>query len=190
MAAECFESSPAKIRGIPLTAEINIRNITDDEYQILNRLIKGMAGFWNGTASEISCTGTAAVPREDKQEYQVHVYAATRYMPVEDTLALKFRANWDGVTRNSSKQQNFRFLLTREKLRLDKNTPAGDVNTIKIADNFLVISKKNNVRNRTGGIIVEELVRTYRLTYNTLSIDYYFYSNGLMVSRSMWELKR
>ena len=190
ISAECFERSPTTSRGTPLTAGITIRNITDDEYQTLTRLIKGMTGFWNGTATEISCEGTATAPREERHEYKVHVYATTKYMPVEDTLALKFRANWDGVTRNTSKLENFRFLLTRERLRLDRNTPAGDVETVKITNNFLVINKKNNVRNPAGGIVVQEIVRSYQLTYNTLNIEYNFYSNGLLVSKSTWELGR
>ncbi|WP_455220257.1 hypothetical protein [Kaarinaea lacus] len=190
IAAECFENSPAKSRGMPLTDGIKISNISEDEYQLLSQLIKGMKGFWSGTASEISCKGTSVAPREERHEYKVHVYATTRYMPVEDTLMLKFRATWEGVTRNTSKLENFRFLLTRERLRLDRNTPAGDVETVKIANNFLLINKKNNVRNPAGGVVAQEIVRSYQLTYNTLKIEYYFYSNGLLVLKSMWELGR
>jgi len=189
-AAECFESSPAKNRDVPLTIGAEISNITDDEYQLLTRLIKGMTGFWNGTATEISCAGTITAPREEEHSYKVRVYATDKYMPVEDTLVLKFRATWEGVSRNTDKLENFRFLLTPERLRLDRNTPAGDVETVKLADNFLVIAKKNNVRNPTGGVVVQEIVREYRMTYNTLSIEYFFYSNGLLVSKSTWELRR
>ena len=188
-AAECFGNSPSKNRGLPLTAEIAIKNIASDEYQTLERLIKNMEGFWNGTATEINCKGDASATAEEKHEYKVHVHATTKYMPVEDTQSLKFRATWEGKTRNTTKLENFRFFLTQDRLRLDRNIPAGDVEIIKIEDNFLVLTKKTNVRNRAGGVVAQEIVRSYLLTHNTLSIEYLAYSNGRLVAKSHWELR-
>lgn len=189
-AAECFGNSPSKNRGLPLTAEIKIQNITSDERQTLGRLIKNMEGFWNGTATETNCKGDASAPVEEKHEYKVHVHATTKYIPVEDAQSLKFRATWEGKTRNTTKLENFRFFLTQDRLRLDRNISAGDVEIIKIEDDFLVLTKKTNVRNRAGGVVAQEIVRSYLLTHNTLSIEYLAYSNGRLVAKSQWELRR
>lgn len=189
VAAECFGNSPSKNRGLPLTTEIEIKNISSNEHQTLGRLIKNMEGFWNGTAIEINCKGDASAPVEEKHEYKVRVHATTKYMPVEDAQSLKFRATWEGKTRNTTKLENFRFFLTQDRLRLDRNIPAGDVEIIKIEDNFLVLTKKTNVRNRTGGVVAQEIVRSYLLTHNTLSIEYLAYSNGRLEAKSHWELR-
>ena len=190
VAAECFESSFSVNRGLPLTADVEIKNITSGEHQKLNRFIKSLAGFWNGTATEIHCKGDSSAPVEERHEYKVHVHATTKYIPVEDALSLKFRATWDGKTRNVTKLENFRFFLTSKNLRLDRNIPAGDVEVIKIEENFLVLAKKTNVRNRIGGVVAQEIVRSYLLTHNTLNIEYLAYSNGKLVLKSLWELRR
>jgi hypothetical protein len=190
MAAECFAGSPAKNRGLPLTAEIEIKNITDDEHQTLTRFIKNLEGFWKGTATEINCKGATSAPMEEKHDYKVDVHATSKYLPVEDALSLKFRATWDGKTRNTSKMENFRFFLTPQRLRLDRNIPAGDVATIKVAENFLVFTKMTHMRNAAGGVVAQEIVRSFQLAHRTLTIEYLVYSNGMLAAKSQWELRR
>jgi len=190
MGANCFDNSPSKNRGIPLTGKLEIKDLSRSEYDDLSRLIDLMKGFWRGTVTELTCKGEIAAVIEEKQQYNVRARGVTKYMPVEDTLALRFRSSWDGRTRNVSKPENFRLLLTRKRLRLDRNIPAGDVKTIKVLDEFLVLHRKSNVRNPSGGVVTQEIVRSFAVTHNTLTIEYLSYSNGRLVSKSMWELNR
>ena len=188
LGAECFENSPSKNRGSPLTADIDLKDIIGEEYDALSQLINNMAGFWNGAATEITCKGTMAAPIEEQNEYKIRAHATKKYLPVEDALALQFKSTWEGKTRNTSKPENFQLFLTRRRLRLNRNIPGGDIETIKIADNFLVFYKKTNVRSPSGGVVAQEIVRSYLLTHNSLSIEYLAYSNGRLVSKSLWKL--
>lgn len=189
-AANCFGNSPSKNQGAPLTAELEIKDLSQTEYNHLSRLISFMSGFWNGTVTEITCKGNIAAVVEEKQIYKVHARGKTNYMPVEDTLELRFRSRWEGRTRNVTRPENFRLLLTRERFRLDRNIPAGDVVTVKVIANFLVFHKKTNVRNRSGGVVTQEIVRSFLLDRNVLTIEYQSFSNGRLVAKSQWELMR
>ena len=189
-ASNCFGNSPSKNSGASLTAELEIHDLSVNEYNEISKLISFMAGFWRGTVTEINCKGDIASVIEEKQEYQVHARGKTNYMPVEDTLELQFRSRWDGRTRKVTRPENFRLLLTRERLRLDRNIPAGDVATVKVLANFLVFHKKSNVRNRSGGVVTQEIVRSFLLEHNVLTIEYQSFSNGRLVSKSQWELRR
>ena len=189
-AANCFGNSPGKNQGVPLTAELEIKDLSHTEYNQISRLISFMSGFWNGAVTEITCKGDIAAVVEEKQEYKARARGKTNYMPVEDTLELLFKSRWEGRTRNVTRPENFRLLLTRERLRLSRNIPAGDVVTVKVLDNFLVIHSKTNVRNRSGGVVAQEIVRSFLLEHNVLKIEYQSFSNGRLVSESQWELKR
>lgn len=189
-AVDCFGSSPGNNVGTPLTAELEIKDLSPAEYNDISRLISLMSGFWRGTVIEITCSGDFAKIIEEKQQYNVRARGRTKYMPVEDTLALRFRSTWEGRTRNVTKPQNFRLLLTRQRFRLDRNIPAGDVATIKVQENFLVFHRKSNVRNRSGGVVTQEIVRSFLLEHNVLKIEYQSFSNGRLVSKSQWELRR
>ena len=190
MGANCFDNSPSKNQGLQLTAELEVKDLSQNEYDELSRLINLMKGFWRGSVIEITCKGDLAAVIEEKHHYNVRARGTTKYMSVEDTLALRFRASWDGSTRNVSKPVNFRLLLTKQRLRLDRNIPAGDVETIKVLANFLVFHRKSNVRNPSGGVVTQEIVRSFAVTHNSLAIEYLLFSNGLLVSKSQWELSR
>ncbi|WP_455200933.1 hypothetical protein [Kaarinaea lacus] len=189
-AANCFGNSPSNNQGVPLTAELEVKDISPAEYNHLSRLISFMSGFWSGSVIEITCKGDIAAAVEEKQEYKVDARGKTDYMPVEDTLELRFRSRWQGRTRNVTRPENFRLLLTRQRLRLDRNIPAGDVVTVKVLADFLVFHKKSNVRNRSGGVVTQEIVRSFLLEHNVLKIEYQSFTNGRLVSKSQWELRR
>jgi hypothetical protein len=189
-AAECFAPSPAKNSGLPLTAEFEPKSITSGDFDALSRLINSLQGFWEGAATETVCKGEAGAPIEEQHEYKVDAHVTTEYLPVENTLVLNFQADWEAKTRKTAKPENFLFFLTRQRLRLDRNIPAGDVKTMKVTDHFLVLYKKTNVRNASGGVAAQEIVRSYSLTHNSLSMEYLSYSNGLLVAKSVWEMRR
>jgi hypothetical protein len=189
-AAACFAHSPAKNSGLPLTAEFEPKGITSGDYDALTRLIKTAQGFWEGVATETVCKGDVGTPVEEKREYRVDAHTTADYLPVEDTLVLNFQAAWEARTRKIGKPQDFQFFLTRQRLRLDRNIPAGDVQTTKVANHFLAFYKKTNVRNPSGGVVTQEIARSYQLTHNSLSMEYLSYSNGLLVSKSVWEMHR
>ena len=188
--ANCFANSPGKNRGNPPTTEKEIQDLSHSEYEDLSRILDLMKGFWNGVVTEINCKGDLTAIIEEKQQYTVRARVTKNYMPVEDTLALRFRSTWEGSTRNVSKPQDFRLLLTKQRLRLDRNNPAGDVETIKVSPGFLVFTKKANVRNPSGGVVSQEIVRSILLDYNSMKMEYLSFSNGRLVSKSHWELNR
>ncbi|MCI0505112.1 MAG: hypothetical protein L0Z73_03280 [Gammaproteobacteria bacterium] len=189
-AAVCFAHSPGKNSGLPLTAAFEPKGIASGDYDALSRLINTAQGFWEGVATETVCKGDVGAPIEEKHEYKVDAHATADYLPVEDTLVLNFQAAWEARTRKTGKPEDFQFFLTRQRLRLDRNIPAGEVQIMKVAKHFLAFYKKTNVRNPSGGVVTQEIVRSYLLTHNSLSVEYLSYSNGLLVSKSVWELHR
>ena len=175
---------------MPLTAELVFHDLSVPEHKFLENLLKQMEGSWKGTVEETKCKGKDGKIIEEIHHYKVHARGISEYIPLKDTLVLRFKARQESSTRNIVRPENYRLLLSPKRLRLDRNFPAGDVKTLKVLDNFLVFTKKNNVRNPSGGVVTQEIVRTYSMAYNSLTVEYHSYTNGKLVSKSLWKLNR
>lgn len=182
-AQTCFSESPSKSAGRPVTSEIDIRDLTRGDYQNLTALFKAMEGHWSGTVKETVCRGSA-----DAVKTEVHEYSVKPEIDFTISKTLKLDATWYSDKRKTSRVENMELILTRDRLRLDVDAALGDVKVIKVTENFLVFLDKNNIRNPAGGIVAQEIIHSFARTGRSLTIEQKLYTNGLLVSFSVWEL--
>ena len=184
-AEDCFSGSPTKNSQRPITSEIQDRDITKAEYNDLKTLFQSLEGRWSGRVSETICRGSLnAVNKE------IHNYTVEPTISFEHPETLFLESIWHSQKKRTSRIENLELILTKNRLRLGVDAPAGDIELIKVADNFLVILKKDNVRNPSGGVVTQEIVRSISHTGKSLTIEYLLYTNGLLSSFSLWELTR
>lgn len=185
VAETCFSDSPSKLAGEPVTAEVDVSQLTASQYKDLKMLFTSLEGNWRGTVKETMCSGSINAVKK-----QVHTYKVEPEARFERSQTFKLDSTWYSSDRKTSRIENMELILKQHHLRLDVDAAAGDVKLIKVADNFLVFLDKNNFQNPAGGIVTQEIVRSLAHTGNSLTIEYRLYTNGLLVSFSIWDLSR
>jgi hypothetical protein len=176
--AECFDSSPSVKNNIDMYEEIQARELTPVEFEQLTKLFKDMRGDWSGKAETVRCKGTVAKPREEKIEYTVD---ADVEPGLSNNIDIKLSLN------SSEKKQVYEetqhYFLTPKRLGVTDTTRAGDVQLINIARNFLVYLRKHNQRTTAGGLVAQEFVKTIAMYGDTLMMQDFSYSNGVLDSK-------
>ncbi|MGD8566830.1 MAG: hypothetical protein PVJ39_01905 [Gammaproteobacteria bacterium] len=185
MAETCFSDSPSKRAGEPVTAEVDISNLTTSQYKDLKTLFTSLQGNWQGTVQETVCGGTINAVKK-----KVHAYKVEPEISFERSQTFKLESTWRSPDRKTSRIENMELILKQDRLRLNVDAAAGEVKLIKAADNFLVFLDKNNFRNQAGGVVSQENVRSLAYTPHSLTIEYRLYTNGRLVSFSVWDLSR
>lgn len=121
---------------------------------------------------------------------EVHTYTVEPKISFEHSETFFLESIWRSQEKRTSRIENLELILTKNRLRVGVDAPAGDIELIKGTNNFLVFLKKDNIRNPSGGLVTQEIVRSISHTGNSLSIEYLLYTNGLLSSFSLWELTR
>ena len=184
LAAGCFDDSPSVKKGIDPKTNIMIRDLVGQEYQDLQQLLDNMVGKWKGKAVEITCKGSIEDPVEDKREYDVEAEIVKQ----RPYMTFSLESTWYSARKKSTRLENLDLHLSKDYLRVNSDQQEGDLELLKVSNNFLAFLKKNIIRNRVGGIVAQEVVRTIAFVNGMLMIEYLTYVNGILVIRSEWEL--
>ena len=184
-ATVCFSPSPSRQAELELTTDIVSRTLTKDELSILGDMFMQLDGKWAGQADETVCKG-----KSDNVNPVQHRYTLDIDIEIYRKTELKFKAVLDSMESRKSRNEFLEIYLSSDKFRVNDEFAAGDVEIIKLTDNFVSFFKKIIIRTKSGGISVRELVQSISLTGKRLSMEFQVYSNGVLSSHTVWTADR
>ncbi len=188
--AECFTPLSDSWGGrIADTREqVSRRPMTDAELKQVRNLLRSLEGSWSGTLEDVTCVGRDATPPTRSYRYGFRLNARRQSDQIFET-----EADLVGEETGVTFRQFFWFLLSRDGLRFrsaksdisfELDQPGNDVETLTLARDSLMFFW------RRGGAVRKTNVFELRKVGRGFSISEFFYAQGTLAGKRVWEISR
>ena len=185
-AVDCFSESLNKIRGDDLWKDVQTRDLSKDEYSKIKNFFNSIKGNWVGEATSVFCKGKFDAPIE-----KVDIFTIKSKIDFESSEKLSIDSNFRSESQMTNRQEVLNLFLLKNRLRIRKNAPTGDIELIEISDDVLAFLEKNNSTSfGRGGVVVNEIVFRIEKQQNDLDFEFKFYSNGILSNVNTWKLTK
>ena len=171
----CFSASP-RATGIHL----NKNQLTKHDHRDIEQMFLQIKGDWKGTALFTECRGEISNPKLKKNKYQAELEVKLRR---SKELSLNFDMYSSDL--GLSKKEEMEFFLSDKYLSLSQT----------LSDKSVMLELNSNgfslwVAQFLGSGVHRELIRTVRITKDTLIIDQYNYANNALIQLVRWSMKK
>lgn len=181
----CFEPSPANTPTGISYLEINPRELTGGQIDMLEEIFGTMQGDWRGSAESFECFGTEDKPEKRKQHYQALADAT-----VAISSALRFVVDLNAREQGVHRQDIYQFYLEDEKLRLGSPGKAGDVELSHLTEKgFRIYQKQWQGRQGPGRVFAESLTQI-SLDGERLYFERFNFYQGVLGDMKIMELQK
>ena len=186
LAQECLSPSPTTLSGKKSYDPIETRELTPDEHRQTVTLFKSLAGDWRGTADTFFCRSISD-PR-DVERGRLEVRAD---VDVDYYGNLLMAADFYDPVNRTRHQETLRLYLNNNRLRIDHDTGAGDVELIELGDQVVAFLFRRVIpTGGTSGSSRSETFFTLRAGRQSLTIEQQVYVQAKLSSGHVWRLQR
>lgn len=186
MAQPCLSPSPTTLSGGRSYAPIEDRDLTSDELAILQKLFKSLDGEWHGVSDTFFCESIS--DPDDVDRGRLTVDAETR---VDRNGNLQMDLDFYDPEKRTSHQQTLRLFLNDNRLRIDHDTGAGDVELIEVGDRTVAfLYRRVNPTGSATGSSRSETFFSLRAGDRSLTVELQHYVQAKLSSGYIWRLKR
>jgi hypothetical protein len=186
LAQECLSPSPTTLSGKKSYEPIEDRDLTPDEFKTLEALFKSLDGEWQGTADTFFCRSIS-----DPNDVLPEHFTVKAKVSVDSYGNLLLTAEFYDPADRSNHQQTLRLYLNNNRLRIDHDTGAGDVELITVNDHTIAfLYRRVNPTGNRGGSSRSEYFFTLLSGERSLTIDQQIYVQAKLSSGYSWQLRR
>jgi len=181
----CFSPSYSIQQGRGVFEQIVPRDFIEGEYQDLQKLFKGLDGFWAGNAQVIQCREIDGEVREQMENYSIKskgkLLSTGQFVLESDFFSIELRTSHNEI---------LRLFLSKAKLASEPGIVDADIELISVSSDQLVYVKKRQFRSGGGARRVREVVTTIKKTGEaSFSLERVIYLNGKLVLKNSWHLE-
>ena len=185
-ARQCLSPSPTTLSGKKSYAPIEVRDLTRDEQQRVEQLLKSLDGDWHGTGGTFFCR---SISDPDDVESTSATIRATAQVDYYGNFSMT--ADLTDHAANTSYQRTVRLYLDDHRLRIDHDTGAGDVQLIEITDHTIAfLYRRVNPTGQGSGSTRSEYFFTLHREGDRLTIEQNIYVQAKLSSGYRWVLQR
>ena len=181
----CFEPSPANTPTGISYLEINPRELTGGQIDMLEEIFGYIEGDWRGRAEGFECFGTEDKPEKRKQTYQAQADAT-----IGVSSALRLVVDLNLRDQGVHQQDSYLFYLEDKKLRLGSPGKAGDVELSHLTEKgFRIYQKQWQGRHGSVRTFVESLTQI-SLDGDRLYFERFNFYQGVLGDMKIMELQK
>ena len=185
-AQECLSPSPTTLAGGRSYDPIKDRELTPDERNTLQNLLKSLDGEWRGVSDTFFCKSISDPDDVEPRHYTIKAKAR-----VDRYGNLLIEAELYDPENRSSHQETLRLYLNNKRLRIDHDTGAGDVELIEVSDHKIAfLYRRVNPTGKATGSSRSEYFFTLSAGERSLTIEQQLYVQAKLSSGYAWQLKR
>jgi hypothetical protein len=185
-AGQCLSPSPTTLAGGKSYAPIQDRELTAGELGTLQALFKSIDGEWRGSSDTFFCKSIS--DPDDVEPARLTIKARAR---VDRNGNLEMTAELYNPQERTGYQQILRLFLNDNRLRIDHDTGAGDVELIEINDRKVAFLYRRTTPTGTSGASNRsEYFFTLLAGEKSLTIEQLIYVQAKLSSGYTWQLHR
>ncbi len=186
LAQECLSPSPTTLSGKKSYDPIEIRELTADEHRQTVTLFKSLAGDWRGTADTFFCRSISDPRDVDRGHLEVRADVEVDYYG-----NLVMTADFYDPVNRTRHQETLRLYVTNNRLRIDHDTGAGDVELIELGDQVVAFLYRRVIpTGGASGSSRSETFFTLRAGRQSLTIEQQVYVQAKLSAGHTWRLNR
>jgi hypothetical protein len=181
-AQTCFEPSPSVENGVDPHSPPSVSEITDSQYQAIEKILINAEGKWSGKMVIKECLGTPDSPRTVEEVKDVKADADYRNGQLKIELEMHSH-------KNKTKQTDaIQYFLSENRFSVDPSVNTGDVRVVKITDNAVYFYLRR--LNYAGkAYLAKEMLASLEAVQGQLIIKELRYVNGALASSSVLTLQ-
>ncbi|MFT5449203.1 MAG: hypothetical protein ACI9DC_004392 [Gammaproteobacteria bacterium] len=173
--AKCFDRSPLTPPGADLHTTLEPNRLSNSQQKPVEALLKSLRGRWRGKAIGYFCEGTEKSPRKVSDNATTEIEIES-----EDRNTVTIKAILTAADRRSSRHELLRLILSGKKLRIGRDSRAGETHVLSASRSKLAFEvKQSNGRGRRGGASgPREVHRKIIVTHSQLTIEFTVYTQS------------
>ncbi|KJS28413.1 MAG: hypothetical protein VR64_24720 [Desulfatitalea sp. BRH_c12] len=183
-AEQCLAPSPTLLKGEDPYAPIKDRDLTPGENDTLKRLYQSLTGNWRATAETFFCTSA-----DDPDDVDSDRATGQAKVVVDYSGDLTMTAEFYSPRQKSSHQEILHMFQSNNRLRIEHDTGAGDVELIDISGHTISCLYRRIVPMGKGSSR-REFFFTLHAAADAFTIEQQLYIQGRLSSGQSWHFKR
>lgn len=179
-AYDCGDPSPSHEDEKPPDAGIDARDLTRSERDTIEKLFNSFVGNWQGEAEDLECHG------KDNYERRRDTFTIRAEVTTDRNGNLRLESELRSAKNRNSHIETMEFYLVDNRLRLDTDSAAGDIENLEVSKNKVRFSTKRGLR--SGYLMAAQPKREFFITLtktsNSFTIEKQVYTHGKLNSAS------
>ncbi len=186
IAWECLSPSPSVEMGETPYDPIDIRELTQSEFQVVAEMLKFMDGAWKGRAEQFFCRSD-----RDPTDLEVDTPTIKARVRVDRNNNLVLNAELYSERDRTSYQKNLRFYLNNRLFRINNDNGTGDVELLEVSGTKVAFFSRHVLQtNKTGGSARQEIFYALTKTPEGFTIEKRVYVQTKLSSGFVWNLTK
>jgi hypothetical protein len=182
----CLAPSPTKLAGKDPFGPMTVRDLSDQEEQLLKTLFRSLSGTWIGTAESLLCRGIDNPSDKEIKKSTLRLAVESDHFGTTTTFLAHFYESQERVRHF----ETIRFFLKEHRLRVDSESGAGDIELIEITESRIRFLHRRIHAAARGAAVRKEFFINLAIDGHKCNYERLIYTQGRLTVRELWSLSK